>query len=102
MLDANMRHLPKDWCFFVYFAACKEGCEPYKLGVRQGDYIQCQMLDETSENPHISIYVEGSAYTIKESDKLDYWCTYQGNIDGTGFISEHVRQLCSKKILNKV
>ena len=75
MFDANARYLPKGTKFIA------------------GDaLLVCEMMSNSSERPVVRVYYGLGKWYIYDYDKPNYeWLPYQGQWDGTGFISEVVR-----------
>lgn len=95
MFDANMRHLTKGEVFF-----CKihywENC-PYNL--KDGDIVRCQMLSDDSTDPLVAFLIDDNGRFIKHSDFFyDKLCTYEGNLDGTGFINNKSKEIAMSLI----
>ena len=94
MMDANLRYLPKGRKFFAEVCQCDEDSELYEFGARQGDIILCEMLDEGNEDPDVRVVIgpHEDRLTICDSEDFDkVWLVYEGNQDGTGFLSDKRR-----------
>ncbi len=90
MLDANARHLPKGLEFFLEVHSVDKESKIHQLGIRQGDVILCTMMDESPDNPEITIHLESGDATYKSNPLIDTfnWLVYAGRKDLTQFL-EH-------------
>lgn len=91
MFDANMAHQPRGARFFaeVNIVSYRLAC----FGIRRGDVVLCHMLNDGHDNPCVDVHVGGKIKTISaQSESLEYLLTYTGEIDGTGFIGDTLKQ----------
>lgn len=89
--DANMRHLPAGHEFFAKVWECGKDTKLYSLGVRQGDILRCDMIEDDPLSGVI-FHIDGDTYIQgPDDDFYDIWLVYEGNTDGTGFLSDECR-----------
>lgn len=94
MFDANMRHLPKGFKFFVTGYISKDN--PLReICTKETKILKGTMLSKGSENPTVTfkntIKGEGVTITLSEDDTGDDWLLYAGTINGSGFICDEVK-----------
>lgn len=97
MLDANARHLPKGLKFFV---SGRVGDELQKLGLRNGQYALCKMLDDSDLSPRFSIKIDKKVYTFKYGEDIDFetFLVYQGLPNGEDFLCDKAKSACEELI----
>lgn len=88
MFDANMCWLKKGEMFFAEVHCIDDN----RYNIRAGDAILCEMLDDCHDDPRIKIMLVGNeSVTVRQGDLDGAWLVYGGNLDGTGFISDHYK-----------
>lgn len=96
MLDANARHIRKGAKFFVSGHVSDESVLN-ELGVKSGQPYLCKMMDNSNDEPRISIKVNGKVHVVK--CVCDYsFLVYQGVPSGNGFINDKSKAACKKLV----
>ena len=88
MFDANMRHIPKGKKFFVKVCGVSELHKVRELDLKC-NVVLCEMLSEDNDNPIVRFFDNNTSVDISDEESgIGSWIKYEGNTDGSGFISE--------------
>lgn len=83
-----MRHLPKGKKFYAKMCGVREH-HPVRSLELNSRLILCEMLSEGNENPTVKFHGESGSVDVTDNESgIGSWFVYEGNADGTGFISE--------------
>ncbi len=83
-----MRHLPKGKKFYAKMCGVRDQ-HPVRDLELSSRLILCEMLTEGSENPTVRFYGKSSSVDVTDEESgVGSWFVYEGNEDGSGFISE--------------
>ena len=90
MFDANMRHLPKGHRFLADVWGLKEDTILFKSGVRRHSYILCTMMDESEENPRVTVHLESGDIVVDSHSEgiFAYHILYMGTVNDDGSLSD--------------
>ena len=90
MFDANMRYLPKGHHFIADVWGLKEDTILAKAGIKKHSYILCTMMDESEENPRITVHLESGNIVVDSHSEgiFAYHILYMGTVNKDGSLSD--------------
>ena len=90
MFDANMRNLPKGHHFIADVWGLKRDTVLAKAGIRKHSYILCTMMDDSEENPRITVHLEVGDIVVDSHSEgvFAYHILYMGTVNKDGSLSD--------------